>query len=758
MKNYLEHNDKVKYVDGLLAHSQQWQWFIDLIQDTFEITSINSWNEYENCNRHLQDVFDYFIKIQEVSDGFWSFSKIEFSELWEIAGFFLGKYTFVECSSKITTTYGKLMLFCTWITKLGNASQTPPTAHIYDIRILNQKNYFQLIDLQPYLAEEAALLDYANSIEISGFDEPINCLKDNLSETEHTFAKDFFLHNNDKLLNYNSISFQTVHAQPYAPWQEKYLLDMVRVNINGKELQPQFVSGNVITPDTSLWQLDCLTKMKVFFSHKTADFLIDTISFILHGTTLPKDTKLTHISLLLNALKVGETKSDIFHSSSFRVISLLFETRSLKDCVTESCYKSLLKELHTITDVLLIISLKENGFPITESQIKIANEYYQSKYKEINNIEEAYELTRYLSDCDNPISIDSVHLETVRAKFDHCVESTEGIIISSLFYKYMVFLLQVNERNQNTNKQWVHAEMIRIQALWQNEHFERQTKGMYTSSCEYKIPTVQIERFNKTAIANPIYFAHQCIPCSTQKIIEIMQCTSEYPLLHMVGKTILSRIFPNGEVKINLTRHDIDGILAKQIEDILKNNGYKFLNTLSVDNYLLDIHNQYTQYTQMMVSIFQKNEELYTIIQSESDINLLPYSDTPSLALLTQLFPILEIKIREFSSLFGIFPFKKSLNEFMQYNGPSSLLREILLMIYAEQNRFENVPDLLFVYNVMYNSNSFNVRNECVHGRDFLSGPSLRFAMTVTLFALYMIIFRINTIKENVSDILELPE
>ena len=69
MKNYLEHADKVKYVDGLLAHSQQWQWFIDLIQDTFEITAINSWNEYESCNRHLQDVFGYFIRIQEVSDG-----------------------------------------------------------------------------------------------------------------------------------------------------------------------------------------------------------------------------------------------------------------------------------------------------------------------------------------------------------------------------------------------------------------------------------------------------------------------------------------------------------------------------------------------------------------------------------------------------------------------------------------------------------------------------------------------------------------
>ena len=29
--NYLEHEKTVKYVDGLLAHSQDWQWMIDEI-------------------------------------------------------------------------------------------------------------------------------------------------------------------------------------------------------------------------------------------------------------------------------------------------------------------------------------------------------------------------------------------------------------------------------------------------------------------------------------------------------------------------------------------------------------------------------------------------------------------------------------------------------------------------------------------------------------------------------------------------------
>lgn len=47
MKNYLDHNDKVKYVDGLLSHSQEWQWFIDLLIKSFDIHEINSWDDYE---------------------------------------------------------------------------------------------------------------------------------------------------------------------------------------------------------------------------------------------------------------------------------------------------------------------------------------------------------------------------------------------------------------------------------------------------------------------------------------------------------------------------------------------------------------------------------------------------------------------------------------------------------------------------------------------------------------------------------------
>ena len=69
--------------------------------------------------------------------------------------------------------------------------------------------------------------------------------------------------------------------------------------------------------------------------------------------------------------------------------------------------------------------------------------------------------------------------------------------------------------------------------------------------------------------------------------------------------------------------------------------------------------------------------------------------------------------------------------------------------IFEELESFESAPDLLFVYHFMYNSNSLNIRNECIHGREYVEGEQLKFAFKVTLLALYMIKYRIKLILNN---------
>ena len=109
--NYLEHKTQVKYGDGLLAHSQEWQWLIDEIEECFEIKEITSWKQYLSECGPIREVFGYFVKILNVCNKNWTYSKKEFEEIWEIAKFYVGSVSVNDCIDKILYPQCKLLLF-----------------------------------------------------------------------------------------------------------------------------------------------------------------------------------------------------------------------------------------------------------------------------------------------------------------------------------------------------------------------------------------------------------------------------------------------------------------------------------------------------------------------------------------------------------------------------------------------------------------------------------------------------------------------
>ena len=223
----------------------------------------------------------------------------------------------------------------------------------------------------------------------------------------------------------------------------------------------------------------------------------------------------------------------------------------------------------------------------------------------------------------------------------------------------------------------------------------------HKNSLAREISTNELEKISDTSLINPVVFARNCTPSSEKAILDIMIDASEHPLLHLTRGMILSPIFPVERDKIVYDRHDIDKMLLEYVDELKHKKGYKLLNQLESKIYVSAIHDRYKMYTGSALSMFIKEEDLYNAVLMDTKIELLPYSKKISIAFVTQLFPVLEIKIRELATLFGIFPFKKNIDEFMQYNDPSSLLRELLTLIFDEQHSFENVPDLVFIYNIM---------------------------------------------------------
>ena len=68
MKNYLEHETEVKYVDGILAKSQEWQWLIEIIENDYDLDDISTYTEFQQKNGPLRRLIGNFLKILEVSD------------------------------------------------------------------------------------------------------------------------------------------------------------------------------------------------------------------------------------------------------------------------------------------------------------------------------------------------------------------------------------------------------------------------------------------------------------------------------------------------------------------------------------------------------------------------------------------------------------------------------------------------------------------------------------------------------------------
>ena len=51
----------------------------------------------------------------------------------------------------------------------------------------------------------------------------------------------------------------------------------------------------------------------------------------------------------------------------------------------------------------------------------------------------------------------------------------------------------------------------------------------------------------------------------------------------------------------------------------------------------------------------------------------------------------------------------------------------------------------------MFGENGLNIRNDCIHGNDYLHDNRLSFAFKVTLISLYIIGWRIDMIEKNIS-------
>lgn len=744
-KNYLDHEINVKFVEGILEQSQSWQWFIEYIENNYDLSDISSYIEYKNRSNSLVSILSKFANILEICDSNFQFKTILLREIYEISKYYIGAIERERCAKKVNSEFSKILFLSVWLTKLQNLGNN--SKYIVYNGFMNHRNFHQTLNMQVFDYDKEEIILYLEKIKLLDFEEVERNIKDNLNRVVYDLSEKFFDIYGDRLISANCFSFQSFDRETSLTWQEDTLLDMLKISIINGEVTPIYSNGDIIVPNYKCWTPDLLKQLKIYFNNHISDFVIESIDFLLNRKDPNIETIESHCNLFIELISKGKNY-EILNSSTYEILTLLFDERVMNRTERTEVIKEFYKNLHSITSINLLMRFR-SSFPLHKDQIKSIKDYIENQYRTISDINDIPNLTQYLENTDIARHINQSYYNETKDKFLNLTKDVNDILVANLFYQAMLFLISVNQTNQIVDKRIVKQDMINLQEDWQKNRYQEQTKNLHEFTNSIQISTEEVEKYNKSILDNPIIVANSTVLAKVDDLISVLERTSNHSLMYMVSRVEINNIFPIKDTGINFDRHETDDILRKQVEKIIERYGYKFINVLDADIYVSAMHDTYINNVYLVIALFNKEKELYELLEKNIGVRLIPFNEQISLGHLTQLFPLLEIEIRQLGKLFGIVPFKENAKEFMKFKDPSSILRELIENVYEELDGFESAPDLLFVYHFMYNSNSLNIRNECIHGRDYFEGYRLKLAFKVTMLALYMIRYRINSILTN---------
>ena len=744
IKNYVEHEVKVKLMDSILSNDKDYQWFIDYLEINFDTDDVDSWEGFEFRYLSFSKVFEYLSKIQKNENEELKTNIVLIQDIILISKFDIDLITWSKLSIEVQSNFGKIVALALYITKLLSLNNQLDDA--INFGIFSIRNFWQAYNLDEVIERKELIYDFLDSISIQNFDREKDIISSNLNRIEIPYSIHFFNVLKSIAFNATTFSYKYYNSEyQVTTWQERVVLELVM-----QPLDILLKDGNF---DNRFSIEDLQRLIDYFHGNGVVRFILETIIYEKFNLLPSSMVVENHIQLLLFNVSV-KSDFELFNSSSVFFLSKLFKEKDFKKISISNYLRyKFMQAIQNVEEPKQIEKLKGLGFPTSRQQNERLRNYSLNIYKSISNVQNTADLIRYFDSVSLVVYLDNEYFFQICQKFREVViekKEKQSLEMANMFLIYMKFLYFLSDnRCEQLNKNLLINEIISIQNLWENTYYEQELNNMQEFTYQQEISNIEIDKFNDFLTKHPFSIANQCISVTEQKTLEIMESASENALVYFTNKIIIDPIFPKESSAIELERHDIDQLLEKQVRSIIDKKSYKFRNVLKASNYMLALHENYIRNVTFLAAIFNRAEEMYLYLNSCSRFNFIEFEKEPKVAHITQLFPLLEEKIRELARLSGYNPFKMQKKEFMNYRDPSSILREIITEVFNFTDSFENIPDLLFVYHFMYNSNSLNIRNECIHGRDFLSGERLILAFKVTMLSIQMIENRIKLIKEN---------
>lgn len=749
MKNYLEHEFYDKYYDAKDKNQQNYQWVIDHLEQTYAFidNDVKSYSEYLKVKSEYMDVIRLLIDINKLGNIIYEINNLFLSELNKLSLYYLNiiKIPKVKDINQKYNNFFSLFYVGIFIAKTDNTEKM-----LYDITWIETKNVFQISSMKFDRNQVKVINSFIFNLNMEDSEKMISIFKDNINRVESKYDSEIFEKISLETLKYNLFTFHSIrYDKNFLTWQEKYLIDIVGVEIDRDGIKSNIVMRDGTSyPDVTKWTFDVINNLVLFFNNNDFKVVLEILNYYKNNITPSDNTINICLEFLVNS--IDDFIANKIKRYQFDNIYLLICGKMFKDnLINISLKRVYLPKIHSkllIGNNFDLINLCfENNIPLNRNIKQIILDYYIDKCKKISSISSYSDFVHFIDDITIKKMFNTTNLLELHIKFLELVDKSDGISLASLFTIYIKFILSV-QKNNNIDIEKSKQITLELIILWKERYFEVSRNSLHSFKNEIKIENEQIEAINDEMVKKTYLAVKSILNLSEKEIIEKLKSFSTVPMYVMMKENsyIVDTDFPY-KLKRDFTSENPVGLLIHQyLDKIIDENGYRFLNQFKTDLYQHALYDNITQTIIFYISLFTKYTDLYQIIRDENKLyDLVNLEDKIKVAHTTQLFPLLEIKIKELGIIHGIVPFKENEDDYTKTKEPSSILREIILKDFQKEQKIVNISDLLFVYFCIYDANMLNIRNELIHGRRYLFLGDEEFAFKISLIGLKLVLDRI---------------
>lgn len=748
---YYEHETRVKLTEALIDRADDWQWFIDCTEDRFEDPGeIDSVHEFLDALLAVRRPYTYLASIVDsVGDFKPTFSTLWLKRLYDCIllrsglmqpgefGEHEGFYGLLGVASYATFLFNKLT----------------GVAHPIDTRVLYQSNLHQLFDFDALHDEWVRLKDFAETVKLTGIESVVKILNGNLEGVDVSIDNGRVEALMDANFDADFLDFKPIESRLFGTWQEVMLHDMLLTSFVDGRVEPLVKSRDGESPNVSGWTEKMLLSAKAGLQDERAVCILEVVELAKWGNTPSKRSQGILVELAVDHAEKCIEREDPIYSlqcTAFNVLEYLIGEKLL-DREILGGYRRNMGDLLADRDERCDIQfMQRHSLPMSKDQKNLLHtktaSFFKDSLEKVDSPQALIELYR------NPLSAKYCNQEDAEKSLDLFYEHTAevDVLTAELFYVAMVFFIDVLS-NPNVDNEWARNVIISLRHIWQDGYYSRVVSGMQTFSTEVSASIEDVKTANRAFLAEPQSFARLLMLCSDDAILEILEEMSKHVLIYLVSRTTISEYYPDHvHVTFDGGGRSIDEMIANEVRRVYKERSYRLANPLGDQELMDGFFSRLSEHIQLlsgMIDVKPVYDEIVAI--SPGYYVFLPNpGGNPTLGHLTQLFPLLENVIRGIGEFFGIVPFRANRESFNTLKDVSAVLTGMIEKLRNLTETIQGNSEFLFVYYAMYSHNGFNIRNDCIHGRQYQDPSSVAFAYRLTVMCTYMMLKRLRGLEE----------